>query len=346
MPIVHLQILLLVGLIVFCLCLVLGCILCWKKSNIWPVKDKPPVTSAPAAPAEPGTFAQNPPPLATSASRRYEELDGDVLEYPSTFTSPAFSEREFTSPLFSNQAQSASEEKEQPKSYFSLRRLSSPLLTSPLYKPIDPNHTSLPSFPKLGLFAKTCKAMQRRCTVSGDSISYNEHSRLTSPSAASPMTEKPIPLAPLGYGSRASCKQPISPKPCLHFTMAFSSEQQTLTVTVLSLTGISHSLEDVSVMGSLPPLYPCPIQASVQSSCNVEPHSLMLPLKVSSVKELQMCVLKISVRAQEPQSLRGTTLGELEAECGGRDWKTEHSFHFIKELNQDLWKLKKVVDKL
>ncbi|XP_067446210.1 uncharacterized protein syt18b [Thunnus thynnus] len=338
---VHLQILLLVGLIIFCLCLILGCILCWRTSQICSVKDKEPVTSAPT-PAEPVAFAQNPPPSpATTMSRQqYEELDGDTLEYPSTFSSPAPSEGEFSSLSFSNRGHTASERKEQSKSYFSLRRLSTPPLTSPLYRPIDPSHGSLPSFPKLGLFSKTCKALQRRCTVTGDSISYNEHSRLTSPGAVSPsMPEEPIPLVPLSYGS--SCKQPISP--CLHFTMAFSPEQQTLTVTVLSFTGMSHRLEDVSVLGSLPPLYPCPIQASIQSSLSPEPNNRVLTLKVSSVKELQKCTLRIAVYTREPPSLRGTTLGELEAECGGRDWKAGHAFHFTRELNPNKWKLKKVV---
>ncbi|XP_069018435.1 synaptotagmin-11-like [Embiotoca jacksoni] len=344
---VHLQILLLVGLIVFCLCLVLGCILCWMKSDICPVTDKAPVMSAPApapAPAEPVTFAQAPPPSAsTTASRQqYEELDGDILEYPSTFTSPAPSEGEFSSLPFFKRDQTDSEVKHQPKSYYSLRRLSTPLLTSPLYKPIDPSHSSLPSFPKLGLLTKTCKALQRRGTMTGDRIPYNEHSRLPIRSAVSPsINENPIPLATLSYGSSASSKKPISPKPCLHFTMAFSPEQQTLAVTVLNLTGGPHRLEDVSVLGSLPPLYPCPMQASFQNSFSPEAHSLVLLLKVSSVKELQKCLLRISVYAREPQSLRGTALGELEAECAGRDWITENLFHFTKELHPSRWKIKK-----
>ncbi|XP_059190819.1 uncharacterized protein syt18b [Centropristis striata] len=343
---VHLQILLLVGLIVFCLCLVLGCILCWRNSHICAAKDKDPVTSAPApASAEPVTLPQGPPPsAATTASRQQcEELDGDIVEYPSTFTSPAHSEREFAPLPFSKRARADSEQKEQPKSYFSLRRLSTPPLTSPLYKPIDSSHASLPSFPKLGLLSKKCKALQRRCMVTGDKISYNEHSRLTSPSAVSPcMPEEPIPLAPLSYGSNASCQQPISPKPCLHFTMAFSPEQQTLAVTVLSLTGTPHRLQDVCVLGSLPPLYPCPVQASpTQSGLSPEGHSLVLLLKVSSVNELQKCVLRIAVYTREPPSMRGTSLGELETECGGRDWKAEHQFHFTKELNSYKGKLKK-----
>ncbi|KAM3609057.1 uncharacterized protein V6R79_009193 [Siganus canaliculatus] len=100
----------------------------------------------------------------TASQLQYEELGGDLIEYPSTFTSPAPSEVESTSVPFQIQATAASEQKEQPKSYFSLRRLSTPPLTSPVYRPIDPSHVSLPSFPKLGLLSKTCKALQRRGT--------------------------------------------------------------------------------------------------------------------------------------------------------------------------------------
>lgn len=340
MSTVHLQVLLLVGLIVFCLCLVLGCILCWKNNQICPATDKEPVTTAPA---EPVTSSQTPPPsTVTSLSRQqYEELDGDTLEYPSTFTSPAPSECDFIPQPFSNLNPAASARKEQPMSYFSLRRLSTPALTSPLYKPIDPIHDSLPVFPKVGLLSKTCKALQRRCTATSN-LSSDEHSRLTSPSAECPfMPAEQIPLGPLNCSSSDICQQQISPKPCLHFTMAFSPEHQTLTITFSSLTGTLHRLEDVSVLGSLPPLYPYPIQTSGQS--NPEAHCRLLLLKVGSAEELQRCVLRIAVYTQEPPSLRGTALGELEAECGGRDWRPEHPFFFTMELKQSKRKLDEVL---
>ncbi|KAM4573881.1 uncharacterized protein syt18b [Odontesthes bonariensis] len=341
---VHLQILLLVGLIVFCLTLVLGCIVCWKKSQICTVKDKAPVTSAPA-PAEPLTPTQSVHPSgATAASRQlYEELDGDTLEYPSTFTSPAPSQRQFTSLSFSNPAQSAPEENEQATSYFSLRRLSSPLLTAPLYKPIHPSRASLPTIAKPGLLTKTCEYLQRRCTVTGDARSYKERSRPTCPSAVShSMPEKPIPLTSLSYGSSAVSKQQLSPKPCLHFTMAFSPEQQILTVTFLNLTGMLQRLEDVTVLGSLPPLNPCPTQATVPSTLSPEANSQVLLLKVNSAKELQRCKLRLDLYAQEAQTQGGTALGEVEVECGERDWKPEHPFHFMKELHPNNWNIENI----
>ncbi|CAG08738.1 unnamed protein product, partial [Tetraodon nigroviridis] len=283
---VHLQVLLLVGLVVFCLCLLLGCILCWRNRQAYPAKV-------------------------------------EFVAQPDTNRAPA----------------AAAEQKEQPKSYFSLRRFRTPPLTSPLYKPIDPGHASLPSFPRFGL-SKTCKALKRRCTVTGSTISHNEHSRLTSPSMARPLPpEEPIPLLPLNYRSTVSCQQPLSPKPCLHFTLAFSPEERTLAVTVLGLSGTSHGLEDVSVLGRLPPLYPCPLQASAHKSPSPEAPSLLLLLKVSSVQELQRCVLKLTVYTQKNPSLKSTVLGDLETECRGRDWRVQKPFLFKKELNQIKWKL-------
>lgn len=296
------------------------------------------------APPEPATFTQTTPSSAvTTASRQpYGELDEDLLEYPSTFTSPGPSEVEFTPLALSNQAHTIAEQREQPKFNFSLRRLSTPSLTSPLYKPIDASHSSLLSFPKLGLWSKRRKALQRCGTVTGN-VYYNEHSRLTSPSTVSAsMLEEPVPLAPLNYGSNASCKQGTSLKPCLHFTMAFSPEQQTLSVSVLSLSRTNHTLADVSVLGSLPPLYPCPIPATVQSSISHEPQSLVFLLQVSSVSELQRCTLRIAVYTQEPCGMRSTALGELEADCGGRDWTAEQLFHISQELNPNTCTLEKV----
>ncbi|KAJ0029377.1 hypothetical protein NQD34_004374, partial [Periophthalmus magnuspinnatus] len=120
-PAVHLQVLLLVGLVIFCLCLLLGCFICWRKSHFYPSEDKEAGTSQPTT-SDPVTFAPSPAPLAPSSAmtvnsrQHYEELDGAILEYPSTFTSPAPSEREFKNTDF----------KEHPRTYFSLRRFSTP----------------------------------------------------------------------------------------------------------------------------------------------------------------------------------------------------------------------------
>lgn len=332
---VHLQILLLVGLTIFCLTLMLGCIICWKKSQICSGEDKASVTSAEAS-VEPVTSAQK---LhcseTTTASRQlYGELDGDTLEYPSAFPSLAPSQDEFLPLQFADQAQANCEENKQTTSYFSLRRFSSPLQTTPLYKPIHPScassRASLPVLPKLGLLTKTCKALERRCTVAGDNRTYSEHSRLTGHMFnTAAMPENIIPLVPLNYGSNANLRQPFSSKPCLHFTMAFSSEQQTLAVTILNLSGVPQGLEDVTILGSLPPLHTCPTPATFQSR---ESDSLTLFVNVSSVQQLQSCELRLSVYKQKTQSAKGTPLGEVEVKCGERAWRPEHPFHLVKEL--------------
>ncbi|XP_024912278.1 uncharacterized protein LOC112487147 [Cynoglossus semilaevis] len=119
--------------------------------------------------------------------------------------------------------------------------------------------------------------------------------------------------------------------------MAFSKERQTLVVTVLSLSGTFHRLEDVSVLGSLPPLFPCPIQASIHSSLSSEAHRLVLHLRVNSVNELQRCTFRAAVYTRQPHGLGSTTLGELDAGCGGKDWLAGRPFHFTKKLHPNKW---------
>ncbi|XP_061578724.1 uncharacterized protein syt18b [Cololabis saira] len=335
---VHLQILLLVGLIVFCLSLVLGCFLCCRDSQISSGKDKVPVAST-AAPAEPVsvTITHNPPqspPTAGSPQLPVREgMDRDTQEYPSTFSSRVSSEGEFTALPCADPAPPASEPNEQATSYFSLRRLSSPLLAASAYKPIHPTRASLPALPKLGLLTKKHKDVQRRRTVTGDGRSYGERSGLTRSGAATSSTrEKPIPLALLNYGSNANCTQLITTNPCLHFTMAFYPEQQILKVTVLNVPEMHQRLEDLTVLGSLPPLHPGPTHASVQSGLGPDADSLALLWTVNSAEQLQTCELKVTLSVPGPPSTPGTALGEVVVECRGRDWTPDHAFHIIKEL--------------
>ncbi|XP_061825313.1 uncharacterized protein syt18b isoform X1 [Nerophis lumbriciformis] len=299
---VNLQILLLVGLVAFCLSLLLGCVLCCWRSRIC-CDDKE-------------TF--DPDPAAVSSPRRqYEELDGDTLDYPSTFASPAAFEPGLTSWSFSSKACDRKE------SFFSLRRLSTPLLTPPLYEPMGNSRASLPSFPKL--LSKRRQTLQRRCTVTGDSFS-------SEPTHSPSTPEELIPLVPLNQGFKPS------PTRCLRFTMLFSPEGQTLTIRILSLTGWSHSLEDASVLGCLPPLHPSFTHASVHGG--LKP---ILLWTVRSAEELQKCTLKIAVYAQDQHGRRGSVLGDLQTEFGGRDWGTGCEFHFAEELQANKWPPEKVV---
>ncbi|XP_067090266.1 uncharacterized protein [Osmerus mordax] len=328
---VHLQVLLIVGLVVFCLCLILGCVLCMRMSEVWPHQDKELVT---AVLVEPVAF-----PTATAAVReQYEDLDVDVQEFPSTFSSPTASNDNFISTPYSPRSP-ASEIKEHPKSYSPLRRLSTPCLSSPVYRPRTQGRASFGSLPRLGMLSRTRRALERRCSATGhharDGSPYSERSRLTS-TCSSSVPEGPIPLATLHYGS--SYRQP---GPSLDFSMAFSPEHGTLTVSVLGITRASHRLEEVSVLGSLAPMCPCPVQAAVRPSLSREPYALGLVLNVGCVEELQRCVLRLAVYTRHPPSVRGSPLGELEVQCGGKDWHPDRPLHVTKELSPNKWKLKK-----
>eukprot|EP00063_Salmo_salar_P050862 XP_014025697.1 PREDICTED: uncharacterized protein LOC106584707 isoform X2 [Salmo salar] len=370
---VHLQVLLLVGLVTFCLCLILGCVLCWKRSKTCPLQDQEPRTPPPP-PGDTmtlGVQTQSPaspyPPQAgtTTTRQQYEDLDGEVVEYPTTFSSPTPSDDDFTTfPVSSHRSSRGASSEQHPKSYFPLRRLSTPSISSPHYKPMNSHHgggrSSFPSLPRLGLISKTRQTLERSYSITGHSL-YSERRRLTSTSSShtpSPCAPEdghpapaPIPLHTLHYGS--SCRAPARPAPTLHFTMSFSSEKGTLSITVLSLTGTTHRLGEVSVMASLAPLCPFPLQASTLCSPSLspnpslspgpspDPHTLGLTLKAGSLEELQRCVLRLAVYTQNLPSLRGSLLGELEVQLGGKDWKTDHSIHCTKELNPKKWKLKK-----
>ena len=344
---VHLQILLLVGLTVFCLSLILGCVLCWRSTRTSSSDDKECAAASAQAPEEPVARAQDPPPPSSPSSsavvarQRYQELDGDVLEYPSELSSSAPSEDVFTSLTSSPCAHAApSGQKEHGKSCFFMRRLSTPQITLPLYQPMDHSRASLPSFPRLGLLSKTRRVLERRCTVTGDKISYGERLRLTGPSGASPpaaAAEEPIPLAPLYYGSGHAGGATTGSNPWIHFTVAFSPEHGTLTVTIAGLSGTAYRLEDVWAEGSLAPLRPGPGKASGPTGggggLDSQPQSLVLVLNAGSAEELRRSVLRLSLHTRHPPRAKSSLLGELEVRCEDKDWRADRPVHFTKELS-------------
>ena len=296
----------------------LGCFLCWRSTRILSADHKDHVMTSALAPEEPVARPQDPPPLVPSAAaarQPYEELDGDILEYPSSSCCSTPSEDVFTSLTASPCARSA------PRG-------------TPLSQPAERSRASLPSFPRLGLWSMTRRALERRCTVTGDQVSYSEHLRLTGPGGASPPTaEEPIPLASLYYGSR--CPAPSAggagSNVWIHFTVAFSPEQRALTVTIHSLAGTSYRLEDVWAEGSL---HPGLGEASGHGGLDSQPQSLVLVLTVDSVEELRRGTLRLSLHTQHrPPRAEGSLLGELEVQCADKDWTASHPIHFTKELS-------------
>ncbi|XP_039539826.1 synaptotagmin-11 [Pimephales promelas] len=213
---VHLQILLAVGLAVLCFCLVIGCIICCRHQKSDATNDKEAELPSPPLPADHVTLTLSPAPSINTQpiKQQYEELDGDVLDSPSfNSTSEDLS--------FSSLPRAS-------KSRFSLRRLSSPVVSSKYAVRV---RSSLPNIPKLSL---------ARSQKRNNDVLYAETDRLNGNNNQH-------------YGSNL-------PKhtPSLHFTALFSPAEGTLTVAVLGLYRGSRKLSGSSIRACLPPIFPTP----------------------------------------------------------------------------------------
>ncbi|XP_029932602.1 synaptotagmin-4 [Myripristis murdjan] len=339
---VHLQILLAVGLAVFCYCLVLGCILCWRKrKKSLSSQDKEAVYLSPhKGPAELVNMTLAPSPCTQPVKQQYEELDGDVLEFPSSKTSSSASDDDLTALPFDPSSQRSAGLRDSPRSNFPMRRLSTPVVPClPTKHPIH-GRASLPSLPKLTLVSKTRRALDRRSTVTGDTL-YSESSRLTAAAAAArPSGQQGEPSQPQ-YGS-GSLSVPSKPAPVLHFSLLFSSARGTLVVNILGFSGATRRRSGVFVRASLPPLCPSPQQAaSRRRSLSPELHSQSFALQVSSVEELRTCTLRLAVYSRDFSGLREAALGVVEVACGQMDWEPDITTTHSRELSPAKSKLKK-----
>nr|XP_015198872.1 PREDICTED: synaptotagmin-4-like isoform X1 [Lepisosteus oculatus] len=338
---VHLQILLGVGLAVFCFCIILGCILCWRRRKSFPEEDKaPPKTTdhvavdlssilSPASSAKANT---------TPIKQQYEELEGDVLDYPTQvpYSCSAPSEHNFIVPSSSQRPRSVSE---LTKSTFPSRRLSSPSYeTSPPCQPSLHGRASLPAIPKLSLVSKTKRALERRCTVTGDTFTYNERTKLTcqGPQLLLPSTVRQSHTLPEELSE-------MSPKlhPRLHFSLHFSPANGTLTVTVLSLSSTPRKLGGVYVCLSLLPRCPEPFQTSVRRRSTSPEFGESFLFQVGSVEDLQECSLRLTVFAKDFPGLRDALLGQVVLSCTDLDWEPDLPVRYARDLTLPKGKLKK-----
>ncbi|XP_048112600.1 WAS/WASL-interacting protein family member 3 isoform X2 [Alosa alosa] len=211
---IHLQVLLGAGLAVFCLSLLLGCFLCLWQMRSLPAENKESpalVTDCSTTPSADVTSSSHSPPMRVLNEEPEEEEEEAGLDYPSAFGSSTPSDDDFYMlPLATRSRTDA------PKSYFPLRRLSSPTLSAPLYRPMDRPRGSLPCLPhlpRLSFLSRTRRALERRCTVAADAYPYTEHSRLTGPAPPPPPTSQAPPL--LSATSRLSRPSPIMAPPPL-----------------------------------------------------------------------------------------------------------------------------------
>ncbi|XP_030581936.1 synaptotagmin-5 [Archocentrus centrarchus] len=335
---VHVQILLAVGLAVFCYCLVLGCILCCRRRKKVSLEDKEAVFLSPH-PVERVTVTLTPSPCTQLVKQQYEELDGDVLEFPSSKSSSSPSDDDLTALPFDSSPTRSDELAQSPKSSFPLRRLSTPAVPCSPNKPPRHGRASLPSLTRLSFVSKSRRAIGRRSTVSGESFIYNESSCLTA-GVARPPVEQGGPC-PSQYGSN-SLAIPSKPAPLLHFSVLFSPACGTLVVNILGLSGVSRRRSGVFVRASLPPLCPSPQQiASRRRSLSPELHNQSFVLQVGSVEELRTCTLKLAVYSRDFTGLREAALGVVELPCEQLDWEPDIATTYTRQLSPTKSKLKK-----
>ncbi|XDV28467.1 hypothetical protein PO909_031773, partial [Leuciscus waleckii] len=287
---VHLQILLAVGLAVLCFCLVIGCIICCRHRKSNPTNDKEAELSLPPLPADHVTLTLSPAPSINTQpiKQQYEELDGDVLDYPSSNSSSTPSED-----LSFSSLPHAS------KSRFSLRRLSSPVVSS---KHAVRVRSSLPNIPKLSLAVKSQKRNNDVLYLETDRLNGNNNQR---------------------YGSNFH-----KHTPSLHFTLLFSPAEGKLTVTVLGLYRGSRKLSGSSIRACLPPIFPTPTR---RLGLGLGPEAIQF--QVRSVEELQACTLRLTASSRDFSGLRETAVGELELACAEIHWEPDSTVTFNCQLN-------------
>lgn len=337
---VHLQILLAVGLAVFCYCLVLGCILCCRQRKSVSLDDKEAVFLS-AHPAERVTVTLTPSPCILPVKQQYEELDGDVLEFPSSKSSSSPSEDDLTALPFHPSPTKSAELVQSPGTFFPMRRLSTPAVPCSPNKSTSHGRASLPSLSKLSLVSKSRRARGRRSTVSGESFLYSESSHLTAGAPRSPSQQgEPCKSQ---YGSNA-LSIPSKSAPLLHFSMLFSSACGTLMVNIMGLSGTSRRRSGVFVRASLPPLCPSPQQvASRRRSLSPDLQSQSFVLQVGSVEELRTCTLRLAVYTRDFSGLREAVLGVVELPCEQVDWELDTTIIYTRQISPTKSKLKKVI---
>lgn len=296
----HLQILLAVGLAVLCFCLVIGCIICCRHRKSNPTNDKEVELSLPPLPADHVTLTLSPAPSINTQpiKQQYEELDGDVLDYPSSSTP--------SEDLSFSSLPHAS------RSRFSLRRLSSPAVSS---KHAVRVRSSLPNIPKLSLAVKS----QKR----NNDVLYSETDRLNGNNNQH-------------YGSNFH-----KHTPSLHFTLLFSPAEGKLTVTVLGLYRGSRKLSGSSIRACLPPIFPTPTR---RLGLGLGPEAIQF--QVRSVEELQACTLRLTASSRDFSGLRETAVGELELACAEIHWEPDSTVTFNCQLNPARRRLRKVLEEL
>ncbi|KAK1157892.1 synaptotagmin-4, partial [Acipenser oxyrinchus oxyrinchus] len=341
---VHLQTLLGVGLAVLCFCLILGCILCWRRGRSRPCQDKASSSDHVSLDLGPAFSRKISPTSPIPIKQQYQELEGDVLEYPAqppcscSYPSPEHKFRpRSSSELDANYKTSYQQERQNNLSSYE---------KSPPFKPDCHGRASLPTIPKFKLVSKTKRALERRCTVTGAAFIYNEHSKLNSPGASehsklnSPGASEHSKLNSLGI-SEISGKVP----PRIQFSLFFSPNDGSLTVSVLSLANVPRKIGVNGGCYVRLSLLPCclePLQTSVRRRSLSPEFREDFRFEVGAVEELRGCTLHMAVFSKDFPSLRASCLGVMLFPCGQVEWGTDQPTSYSQELSSTKTKLKKV----
>ncbi|MGH0122451.1 UNVERIFIED_CONTAM: hypothetical protein FKN15_004489 [Acipenser sinensis] len=346
---VHLQTLLGVGLAVLCFCLIFGCILCWRRERSRPCQDKSSSSDHVALDLDPAFSRKISPTSPIPIKQQYQELEGDVLEYPAQ---PPCS-CSYPSPEHKFRPRSSSELETNYKTSYQLQRQNnlSSSEKSPPFKPGCHGRASLPTIPKFNLVSKTKRALERRCTITGAAFIYNEHSKLNSPGASEHSKLKSPGARLLTSRVRQSHTLPgeiseISGKvpPRIQFSLFFSPNDGSLTVSVLSLANVPRKIGVNGGCYVRLSLLPCclePLQTSVRRRSLNPEFREDFRFEVGAVEELRGCTLRMAVFSKDFPSLRASCLGEMLFPCGQVEWGTDQPTNYSQELSSTKTKLKK-----
>lgn len=315
----------------------LGCVICWRRRKSHNSETKEEGFYLQPAPTDhvTVTLRSSPSIKILPVKQQYEELDGDVLDYPSMAGSFMPSDENQSSfPQISTSL------KVPHKSRFALRRLSTPAVPCSPFKPSVHGRASLPSIPKLSLVPKTRRSLDRRSTVIGDSFLTGTDPELSPSSQQGDLSPSQYSSSPSSRRSSFTNKQP----PVVQFSLLFCPADGSLTVTILNLFRGSRRLSNGMVRASLPPLCPAALQPapSRRNSLSLEPQTQVFTLKVGSVEELRACTLQLAVFSKDFSGLRETPLGDLEFNCSEMDWEPDTTITYNRQLNPARRRVKKV----
>ncbi|XP_030046225.1 synaptotagmin-5 [Microcaecilia unicolor] len=307
---VHLQVLLGTGLALLCFSLLLGCTLCWprsKRHNLITNSDNGYKKQTPECRM---VDISAPVPCKTiiPIKLQYEEIGGEVLEG--------------ASPSLNNLPGSFSSEKSISNSKVSLPRIILP--------------------PNVHLSSKPKRIIERRRTLSGSSVTYDEHCRLMSLTSLSLVRQSHTMAGDL---SNIKSKR----RPLLHFTLSYSQSKATLTVTVLGVSNLSkrfyNSCDSYVKVYLLPKFIEPQRTALRRRSLNPEFRE-QFHFSSYSLEELQGFTLRFAVYTREFQGLRDSFIGEVLFPCAQGKWNAEESSGYSRELSATKTKLKKCLSSL